>query len=242
VPEKHLSSHYDGDLSKLLSEVLAMGGLVEAQLQTAFRAVDTLTLACAEEVIATEPLVNGMEIALDAHCNNVIARWQPTARDLRFLMSIPRAVSNLERVGDEAHKIAKLARRIIHDKSRPGIEFPEIRRAAALALSLLGHALDNFARLDAMAAAVVVRDDCAIDDEYLGFVGRIMSYMVENPLLTSVSLDYLFIGKAIENVGDHAKNIAELTIYITDGIDIRHIQRVPNAQNTNKGILRTNLP
>ncbi|WP_043356950.1 phosphate signaling complex protein PhoU [Cupriavidus basilensis] len=242
MPEKHLSRHYDSDLDKLLSEVLEMGGLVEAQLQMAIRAVDTLSLIYAEEVIATELRVNRMEIALDAHCSNLIARWQPAARDLRFLMSIPRAISNLERVGDEAYKIAKRAHRIIHNESRPAVEFPEIPRAAALALTLLSRALDNFARLDAVSAAEVVRDDRAIDNEYRGFVETIMSYMVENSRLTSMSLDYLFIGKALEKVGDHAKNIAELTIYIASGTDIRHSPQTVDVPESNKEFLRTTLP
>lgn len=211
-----------------------MGGLVEAQLQTAIRAVDMLTVTHAEQVIAIESQVNIMEIAIDAHCSHVIARWQPAARDLRFLMSIPKAVSNLERVGDEANKIAKLTRCIIRSALRPGMEFPEIRRAAALALRLLGQALDNFARLDAVAAAEVVRDDGAIDKEYRGFVGAIKGWMVANPTLTSISLDYLFIGKAIEKAGDHTKNIAELTIYIANGIDVRRIQKAVNVPTIDK--------
>ncbi|WP_455279299.1 phosphate signaling complex protein PhoU [Cupriavidus necator] len=231
---KHLSSQFDTDLTDICTEVLQMGGLVEAQVQSAIRALETFDVACADQVIAAEARVNRQEIEIDAHCSNIIARRQPTARDLRLLMAISKSITNLERVGDEAYKIAKRSKRIIREVARSTIEFSEIRRSAALAAEMLRKALDAFARQDSTSAAAIVRDDRALDEEFRSFVRKLMSYMMENPKLISVSLDYLFIAKAIERIGDHATNIAEFTIYVAKGTDVRHIDQEALEQEANK--------
>ncbi|WP_454734708.1 phosphate signaling complex protein PhoU [Cupriavidus necator] len=231
---KHLSSQFDADLTDICTEVLQMGGLVEAQVQSAIRALETFDVAFADQVIAAEARVNRQEIEIDAHCSNIIARRQPTARDLRLLMAISKSITNLERVGDEAYKIAKRSKRIIGEVARSTIEFSEIRRSAALAAEMLRKALDAFARQDSTSAAAIVRDDRALDEEFRSFVRKLMSYMMENPKLISVSLDYLFIAKAIERIGDHATNIAEFTIYVAKGTDVRHIDQEALEQEANK--------
>lgn len=223
MTEKHLSSQFDTELTDICTEVLQMGGLVEAQVQSAIRALETFDTTFADNVIAAEARVNRQEIDIDAHCSNIIARRQPTARDLRLLMAISKSITNLERAGDEAFKIAKRSKRIISEVSRSTIDFSEIRVSAALAAEMLRNSLDAFARLDATAAAAIVRDDRALDLEFRGLVRKLMSYMMENPRLISTSLDYLFIAKALERIGDHAKNIAEFTIYIVKGTDVRHL-------------------
>ncbi|MFS8973568.1 phosphate signaling complex protein PhoU [Cupriavidus necator] len=231
---KHLSSQFDTDLTDICTEVLQMGGLVEAQVQSAIRALETFDVAFADQVIAAEARVNRQEIEIDAHCSNIIARRQPTARDLRLLLAISKSITNLERVGDEAYKIAKRSKRIIGEVARSTIEFSEIRRSAALAAEMLRKALDAFARQDSTSAAAIVRDDRALDEEFRSFVRKLMSYMMENPKLISVSLDYLFIAKAIERIGDHATNIAEFTIYVAKGTDVRHIDQEALEQEANK--------
>ncbi|MCY1337916.1 Phosphate-specific transport system accessory protein PhoU [compost metagenome] len=223
MTEQHMSSQFDTDLADITTEVLRMGGLVESQVQSAIRALETFDVTIADDVIAAEQGVNRQEIEIDAHCSYIIARRQPTARDLRLLMAISKTITNLERAGDEAYKIAKRAKRIIGQVSRSTIDFSEIRVSAALAVEMLHEALDAFARLDTTEAALIGRKDQALDEEFRGFVRKLMSYMMEDPKLISVSLDYLFIAKAVERIGDHATNIAEFTIYIVKGTDVRHI-------------------
>lgn len=235
MSEKHLSSQFDSDLIDISTAVLQMGGLVEAQVRTAIRALEAFDITYAEEVIAAEPRVNKMEIDIDAHCSNIIARRQPAARDLRFLMAISKTITNLERIGDEAHSIAKRTRHIIGEAPRAAIDFSEVRVSASLAMDLLRNALDAMARLDTTAAVKIMRDDQAVDSEFRGFVRKLMSHMMESPKLISISLDYLFIAKAIERIGDHATNIAELTIYIVEGTDIRHnSQDAPEQEADNQ--------
>ncbi|AGW95032.1 phosphate signaling complex protein PhoU [Cupriavidus sp. DF5525] len=234
MTEKHLSSQFETDLTDISTEVLLMGGLVEAQVQSAIRALETFDIAIADDVIAAEQRVNRQEIEIDAHCSYIIARRQPTARDLRLLMAISKTITNLERVGDEAYKIAKRAKRIIGQVSHSTIDFSEVRVSAALAVEMLHKALDAFARLDASEAAMIGRKDPALDEEFRGFVRKLMRYMMEDPKLISVSLDYLFIAKAIERIGDHATNIAEFTIYIVKGTDVRHLTQEALEQEAQK--------
>ncbi|MCY0388497.1 phosphate signaling complex protein PhoU [Robbsia sp. Bb-Pol-6] len=225
MSEKHLSSQFDTDLNLLCSRVLEMGGLVESQIVNAMDALNHFNEDVIRQVIAVERRVNEMEVEIDEDCNNVIARRQPAARDLRLLMAISKAITNLERAGDEAQKIAKRTQRIMNDGAGRAINTAEIRVSGELAASILHNALDAFARLDIAAALQIVRDDRAIDDEFNAFVRKLATYMMEDPRTISVGLDYLFIAKAIERIGDHAKNIAELIIYIVKGTDVRHMPR-----------------
>jgi len=225
MPEKHLSSQFDADLNLLSSKVLEMGGLVESQIVNAMHALNNFNEEAIRQVITAERRVNEMEIEIDQECNNIIARRQPAARDLRLLMAISKAITNLERAGDEAQKIAKRTQRIINDGAGRAINTAEIRISGELAASILHNALDAFARLDTVAALQIVRDDRAIDNEFDAFVRKLATYMMEDPRTISVGLDYLFVAKAIERIGDHAKNIAEFIIYIVKGTDVRHMPR-----------------
>jgi phosphate transport system protein len=225
MPDKHLSSQFDADLNLLSSKVLEMGGLVESQIVNAMHALNNFNEEAIRQVIAAERRVNEMEIEIDQECNNIIARRQPAARDLRLLMAISKAITNLERAGDEAQKIAKRTQRIINDGAGRAINTAEIRISGELAASILHNALDAFARLDTAAAMQIVRDDRAIDNEFDAFVRKLATYMMEDPRTISVGLDYLFVAKAIERIGDHAKNIAEFIIYIVKGTDVRHMPR-----------------
>ena len=160
---------------------------------------------------------------IDRELSSIIARRQPTARDLRLLIAISKTTANLERAGDEAEKIARMVRSIIESGSARALPSSDLRFAAELASGLLRKALDAFARLDTAVAVSILKEDDQIDQEFDGFVRKLITYMMEDPRTISASLDLLFVAKAIERVGDHAKNIAEFIIYIVKGADVRHI-------------------
>ena len=222
---KHLSSQFDADLNLISSKVLEMGGLAEAQITNAMHALNTFDLDAADQVIAAELRLNAMEIEIDEECTNIIARRQPAARDLRLLLAILKTITNLERAGDEAERIAKSVKRLREDAAGRTVNIAEIKISGEMAVSILRRVLDAFARLDTVAAAQIVRDDKAIDDEFRAFVRKLVSYMMEDPRTISAGLDFLFIAKAIERIGYHAKNIAEFIIYIVKGTDVRHLSR-----------------
>ena len=225
MSDKHLSSQFDADLNAVSSKVLEMGGLVESQIVGAMHALNEFDRETAEKVIAAEETLNAMEVDIDQECGNIIARRQPAARDLRLLMSISKTITNLERAGDEAEKIAKRVRRLIDEPAARTVNIAEIKVSGEMAVTILRRALDAFARLDTVAAAQIVKDDKEIDQEFRAFVRKLVSYMQEDPRTISVGLEYLFIAKAIERIGDHAKNIAEFIIYIVKGTDVRHQPR-----------------
>ena len=225
MSDKHLSSQFDADLNLLSSKVLEMGGLIEAQITRAMQALNAFDAEIADQVIAAEDTVNTMEVAIDEECSNIIARRQPAARDLRLLLAISKTITNLERAGAEAEKIAKRVKRLMEDSAARTVNIAEIKVSGDMAVTILRRALDAFARLDTVAAAQIVRDDKAIDEEFRAFVRKLVTYMMEDPRTISAGLEYLFIAKAIERIGDHAKNIAEFIIYIVKGTDVRHKSR-----------------
>lgn len=223
MSDKHLSSQFDADLNLLTARLLEMGGLLESQIARAVEALSTFDLALVEQVIKSERRLNAMEIEIDDTVCNIIVRRQPTARDLRLLMATSKCVTNLERAGDEARKIAKRARRIARDTSAQPINIAEIKSSGEMASLILRRALDAFARMDTVAAAQIVRDDEAINNEFRAFIRKLVTYMMEDPRTISIGLDYLFIAKAIERIGDHATNIAEFVVYVAKGTDVRHL-------------------
>jgi phosphate transport system protein len=225
MSDKHLSSQFEADLNLVSSKVLEMGGLVEAQITTAMDALNNFDAELADKVIVAEDTVNQMEVSIDEECSNIIARRQPAARDLRLLLAISKTITNLERAGDEAEKVAKRVKRLMEDGTSRAVNIAEIKVSGDMAVSILRRALDAFARLDTAAAAQIVRDDKAIDEEFRAFVRKLVTYMMEDPRTISVGLEFLFIAKAIERIGDHAKNIAEFIIYIVKGTDVRHKSR-----------------
>ncbi|ATA55136.1 MULTISPECIES: phosphate signaling complex protein PhoU [Variovorax] len=222
MTEKHLSSQFDSELNGVSSRVMELGGMVESQIHQAVYALLQFDAEAADRVMETEHRVNAMEIEIDRELSSIIARRQPTARDLRLLIAISKTTANLERVGDEANKIARMVKSIIESGSARQLPTTELRIAADLASNLLRTALDAFARLDTAAALSILKDDDLIDKEFDGFVRKLVTYMMEDPRTISASLDLLFLAKAIERIGDHAKNIAEFIIYIVKGADVRH--------------------
>jgi phosphate transport system protein len=227
LAQDHASKQYDLDLGSIRSRVLAMGGLVEAQIRRAIEALASGEAAAADEVIAGDHKVNAMEVEIDGDCSQLIVRRQPAAGDLRMIFAIMKTVTDLERIGDEARKIARMAKNI-HE--RGGAQAPplvEVRHAAEVAISMLRRTLDCFARLDADAAAEVIRDDAGVDHEFRAILRQLITYMMEDPRTISTALEIVWIAKAIERIGDHAKNMAEYVIYIVKGTDVRHTQVGP---------------
>ena len=222
MPEKHLSTQFDSELSAVSGRVMELGGLVESQIHQAIYALSQFSVEAANEVSETEKRVNAMEVDIDRELSSIIARRQPTARDLRLLIAISKTTANLERVGDEAKKIARMVRSIIESGSPRSLPSHELRVAADMASGLLRKALDAFARLDTAAAVSILKEDDLIDKEFDGFVRKLITYMMEDPRMISPSLDLLFLAKAIERIGDHSKNIAEFIIYVVKGADVRH--------------------
>ncbi|MDR3452109.1 MAG: phosphate signaling complex protein PhoU [Rhodoferax sp.] len=222
MADKHLSTQFDSELNGVSSRVMEMGGLAESQIHQAIYALSQFSAEAAQKVIEMEPRVNAMEIEIDRELSSIIARRQPTARDLRLLIAISKTTANLERVGDEAEKIARMVKSIIESGAARTLPASELRVAADLASGLLRKALDAFARLDTAVAVTILKEDDLIDREFDGFVRKLITYMMEDPRTISASLDLLFLAKAIERIGDHAKNIAEFIIYIVKGADVRH--------------------
>jgi phosphate transport system protein len=222
MSDKHLSTQFDAELSGISTRVMEMGGLVESQIHQAIYALSQYSVDVADQVAATEARVNTMEVDIDREVSGIIARRQPTARDLRLLIAISKATANLERVGDEAAKMARMVRGIIENGAPRSLPSHELRVAADMASALLRKALDAFARLDTAAALSILKEDDLIDQEFDGFVRKLITYMMEDPRMISASLDLLFLAKAIERIGDHSKNIAEQIIYIVKGADVRH--------------------
>jgi phosphate transport system protein len=221
--DKHISSQFDNELGSVSSRVLELGGLVESQIRHAVFALSQFSTEVADQVIAAESQVNSMEVEIDRDLSSIIARRQPTARDLRLLIAISKITANLERVGDEAEKIARMVKAIGASGNARYLPSSELRIASDLASALLRKALDSFARLDVTEAVSILKEDDLIDAEFDGFVRKLVTYMMEDPRTISASLDLLFIAKAIERIGDHAKNIAEFIIYVVKGADVRHI-------------------
>ena len=222
MTDKHLSSQFDSELSGVSTRVMEMGGIVESQIHTAVYALAQFSDEAAAQVCETEARVNSMEVEIDRELSSIIARRQPTARDLRLLIAISKITANLERAGDEAERIARMVKSIIESGEGRKLPASELRVAADLASAQLRKALDAFARLDANSAVSILKEDDQIDREFGGFVRKLITYMMEDPRTISPSLNLLFVAKAIERIGDHAKNIAEVIIYVVKGADIRH--------------------
>lgn len=224
MSEKHLSTQFDTELSGISTRVLEMGGLVESQVAQAVYALSNFSGDIASDVLRNEERVNAMEVEIDRDLSTIIARRQPTARDLRLLIAISKTIANLERVGDEAARIARTVQRLINAgvSSRLRLPVNDLAYEAELAIAQLRKALDAFARLDTQKAIEVLKQDDQIDQEFDGLMRKLITYMMEDPRTISSSIDLIFVAKAIERVGDHAKNLSEVIIYIVKGTDVRH--------------------
>jgi phosphate transport system protein len=219
----HSSRQYDNELEAMRSSVLQMGGLVESQLKMAIDAFERADADLAEQVIQADRRVNELEIGLDRTVNHIIARRQPTAGDLRMIMGVAKTITDLERIGDESTKIARAAQWLREkEKTFRVNRIPDIRLTGDAATAMLHKSLDAFARMDAQAAAALIDEDQGIDERFRAILRQLITFMMEDPRAISASLDTVWAAKAVERVGDHAKNIAEHVIFIAQGADVRH--------------------
>jgi phosphate transport system protein len=218
----HSSKQYDIELETLRSRVLEMGGLVEAQILAAVDGLTSGDLRALDNVVTEDHRVNALEVSIDTDCSQLIARRQPAAGDLRMVLAVIKIVTDLERIGDEAAKIARMGKQSYGRARMPSTPVAAVKHVGEIALGMLRKALDALARLDPVAAASIVREDFAIDEEFRAIVRQLITFMMEDPRTISQSLEILWIAKAIERIGDHSKNMAEQVIYIVKGTDVRH--------------------
>ena len=222
APSEHSSKQYDIDLEALRSRVLEMGGVVEAQILAAINGLMEGDLEALDNVIVNDHRVNALEVSIDTDCSHLIARRQPAAGDLRMVLAVIKIVTDLERIGDEAAKIARMGKRGLSRAGLPITPLAAVRHVGDIAIRMLRKALDALARLDPVAAAAIVREDVAIDEEFRSIVRQLITFMMEDPRTISQALEIVWIAKAIERIGDHSKNMAEQVIYIVKGTDVRH--------------------
>ncbi len=219
---QHVSSQFDEDLGRLRTHVLQMGGLVETQISAAIDAYTTGEVASVKTIVETDRKVNELEKAIDDDCAHIIAQRQPAASDLRLVLGISKIVTDLERAGDEAKKIAKGVRRIYEAGHLPSQYGVGIRHLAEATLTMVRQALDAFARLDGTQAVSVIRADADVDVEFKSIIRQLITHMMEDPRTITTSIEIISISRAIERIGDHAKNISEQVIFVAEGRDIRH--------------------
>jgi phosphate transport system protein len=223
VNSEHTSRQYDAELESVRDRVLQMGELVANQVRLAVAALAKGDTASIDRIIADDHRVNALEVAIDESCSHIIVRRQPTAGDLRIVMMVIKTITDLERIGDEAKKIALTAKRLKHKQGLTLPRFNKINHVAKLTLDMLLKSLDAFANLDISAVAQVVRQDEQVDEEFRNIMRYLATFMMEDPRTISSALEILFVAKALERIGDHAKNMSEYVIYMVKGRDVRHI-------------------
>jgi phosphate transport system protein len=220
---EHISKQYDQDLEALRSRMMQMGGLVESQIRQATAGYLDGESERIEQAISADVKVNELEMGIDDDLRQVIVRRQPAASDLRLIMAVSKAVTDLERIGDEASKIARMARALNESGRAQATRLAAIGHLSEISIGMLRKSLDAFARLDAAAAARVIGEDVAIDAEFHAILRQLITFMMEDPRTISTSINVIWVAKAFERIGDHAKNIAEQVIYIVKGRDVRHV-------------------
>ncbi|MDR6234614.1 phosphate signaling complex protein PhoU [Pseudomonas oryzihabitans] len=230
---QHISQQYNVELEEVRSHLLAMGGLVEKQVSDAVRAVIDADAGLARQVRAIDDQIDIMERGIDEECLRILARRQPAASDLRLIISISKSVIDLERIGDEASKIARRAIELTEDGEAPR-GYVEVRHIGEQVRKMVHQALDAFARFDAELALSVAQYDKLIDREYKSALRELATYMMEDPRSISRVLSIIWVLRSLERVGDHARNIAELVIYLVQGTDVRHLGLKRMAEEVNR--------
>ena len=218
---QHISKEFDKELEAIRTSVLELGGLVEGMIRSALRGLEEADVPLLKDVLHREKQVNRMEVDVDDKCNHVIARRQPTAYDLRFVLTCMKMVRDLERIGDEAEKIARMAL-YIHESNSPFTPRVELSTMYDIVLRMMRQSLDGFARNDSSRLAEVIREDISVDDQFRNTLRLLISYMIEDSRTISRSIDLLFIAKALERIDDHSKNMSEHVVYMVKGLDVRH--------------------
>lgn len=218
----HISQQFNSELEEIRSHVLAMGGLVEEQIRNAVEALVDGNISLAETVIARDVEVNKAEVNIDEECTHIIARRQPAATDLRLVIAVIKTITDLERIGDQAERVARMGTRLAETES-PKNNYTELQNMGERVTKMVNGALDAFARSDVDAALKVSKQDEKVDQEYDGLMRQCLTFMMEDPRKISQMLDIMWAARAIERIGDHAKNICEYVIYLVKGKDVRHI-------------------
>ncbi|GAA5524677.1 phosphate-specific transport system accessory protein PhoU homolog [Microbulbifer aestuariivivens] len=228
--DQHISRQFNEDLESLKTEMLEMGGLVTSQVADAVEALANADSEQAEKVLRIEEEIDKREMAIDEHATLIIAKRQPAASDLRMVMSVIRIARDLERVGDEASKVAKMAIALTDEGTAPR-GYTEIRHIANAVRKMLNDALDAYTRFDVQAAMRTLAEDEQVDMDYRSAVREMVTYMMEDPRSISRVINVLWTLRALERIGDHAKNICEQVVYLVEGADIRHGHE-SNLKNT----------
>ncbi|HAW14178.1 MAG TPA: phosphate transport system regulatory protein PhoU [Cellvibrionales bacterium] len=219
---QHISQRYDDELAAVKSQLFEMGGIVEKQVTDAIKALLEVDSELAERVVLDDARINDMEVAVDEDCGLILARRQPAARDLRLVLTIIKTTTDLERIGDEARKMAKQAITLAEEGKAPR-GYVEIRHIGEHVAKMLSQSLDCLARQDVELALKVAQEDKAVDLEYASAIREMMTYMMEDPRSISRVMSIMWSLRALERIGDHARNIAEHVIYLVKGDDVRHV-------------------
>ncbi|HEY5569710.1 MAG TPA: phosphate signaling complex protein PhoU [Gammaproteobacteria bacterium] len=234
---QHISRRFNEDLEHVRNSVLAMGGLVEEQFDRAIKALTDADSALGLQVAEDDIKVNRMEVAIDEECSRILATRAPTASDLRLIIAIIKTITDLERIGDEAEKVGVLAARLA-SVERPSTNYRELRNLAQHVKKMVRNTLDAFARLDALAALEVVKADDVVDEEYESIYRQGITFMMEDPRTISRVMDTTWMARALERIGDHAKNICEYVIFMVHGKDIRYMGLDSIEEEVRKGVRR----
>jgi phosphate transport system protein len=222
MQSEHISKQFDAELEAVRAKVLQMGSLVESQIVDALESLLKANSVLANSVIKKDDQVNMLEVQIDEDCSHIIARRQPAASDLRMVLMMIKSITDLERIGDEAAKIARFALKSSELERILSPRFVEIKAMAHTAREMLHMALDAFARSDATKVVEIAQMDEDVDEQYQAAIRQLLTFMLEDPRTISSSLEVIFMAKAVERIGDHAKNIAENVVYMVQGKDVRH--------------------
>ena len=218
----HSYSVFDRELENLRAQVMEMGGIVEEQIKDAVSTLKDADSRTIDRVIARDEEVNQLQMQIDESCELVLVKRTPVSSDLRFVLCVQKITTDLERIGDEATKIARAAKRIFEDDRMAKPSLPDIKSISKLISTMLHEALDSFARMDPEAVLALIKRDETVDEKYQLCMRHQLTFMLEDPRKISTALEVIYIAKALERIGDHSENITEHVVYCVKGADVRH--------------------